>query len=89
MEDLWLPLDDLLAELWSLGTPPQESISVLFGVFERFPDSDGSGVLWSILHGAESLPYDYESLINESYERVPSEMAEIMLYRLAKRKNAR
>ena len=60
MEDLWLPLDDLLAELWSLGTPPQESISVLFEFSKDF-DSDGSGVLWSILHGAESLPYDHES----------------------------
>lgn len=85
----WLALDDLLGELWSLGTPPLESLSVLFGVFERFPDDDGAGVLWSIVHGIESLPYAYNALLTESYRRCPSEMAEIMLARLAKSAAAR
>ena len=82
-DGLWLPLDHLLDELWSVGTPPLESIPVLFGVFERFPHEDGAGVLWSIVHGVESLPYDYEDLLRESHRRVPSEMAEVMLIRLA------
>lgn len=85
----WLPFDDLLKELWSLGTPPLESLSVLFGVFERFPDDDGAGVLWSIVHGIESLPYEYDALLAESYRRCPSEMAQIMLTRLAKSEEAR
>jgi hypothetical protein len=46
--DEWLPLDELIEELWGAGTPPQEAIPILFGVFERFPDTDGAGVLWSI-----------------------------------------
>ncbi|WP_133858903.1 hypothetical protein [Comamonas sp. JUb58] len=86
----WLALDDLLGELWSLGTPPPESLPVLFGVFERFPDDDGAlGVLWSIVHGIESLPYAYDALLTESYRRCPSKMAEIMLARLAKSVAAR
>ena len=85
-DDLWLPLDQLLSELWSIGTPPFESLPVLFGVFERFPNSDGAGVLWSIVHGVESLPYDYDLPLRESHKRVASEMAETMLVRLAKEK---
>lgn len=85
----WLSLDELLVELWSLGTPPLDSLSVLFGVFERFPDDDGAGVFWSIVHGIESLPYDYAALLAESYRRRPSEMAQIMLARLAKSVAAR
>jgi hypothetical protein len=85
----WLALDALLGELWSLGTPPPESLSVLIGVFERFPDDDGAGVFWSIVHGIENLPYAYDALLTESYRRCPSEMAEIMLARLSKSVAAR
>jgi hypothetical protein len=83
-DDEWLPLDDLFEELWETGAPPQEAIPVLFRVFERFPNSDGAGVLWSIVHGIEGLPYNYEVALKQSYDRVPSEMAAIMLRRLAK-----
>lgn len=83
IDGIWLPLDRLLDELWSDGIPPLESLPVLFGVFERFRDDDGGGVLWSIVHGIESLPYDYTVLLRESHDRVPSEMARIMLIRLA------
>ena len=50
----WLPLDNLLSELWSVGVP-QPAIPVLLGIFERVPDEDGAGVLWSVVHGLESL----------------------------------
>lgn len=83
VDGLWLPLDHLLSELWSVGQPPSESLSVLFGVFERFPEDDGAGVFWTIVHCIEGLPYDYEPLLRESYSRVPSEMANVMLIRLA------
>jgi hypothetical protein len=79
----WKPLDHLLDELWSIGTPSKESLQILFEVFERFPEDDGAGVLWSIVHGVESLPYDYEALLRQSHSRVPSLMARIMLTRLA------
>lgn len=79
----WLPLDDLLNELWLSGEPSVGVLPTLFGVFERFPADDGGGVLWSIIHGVEALPYNYEPLLKESYSRVPSEMSKIMLARLA------
>jgi len=84
----WLRLDELLAELWSEGVTPGQ-LSVLFRVFERFPHEDGAGVLWSIVHGVESLPLDYESVLRESLARQPSLMAEVMLGRLenAKRRS--
>ena len=83
VDGVWLPLDRLLDELWCAGLPGSECLPVLFGVFERFPRDDGAGVLWSIVHGVESLPYDYEQLLRESNDRSPSEMAEVMLDRLA------
>ena len=79
----WLPLDNLLNELWLAGEPSVDALPTLFGVFERFPADDGAGVLWSIVHGVEALPYNYEPLLRESYSRVPSEMSKIMLARLA------
>ena len=81
--DMWLPLDDLLNELWLAGQPSIDALPVLFGIFERFPEDDGAGVFWSIVHGVEALPYNYESLLRESYGRVPSEMSKVMLARLA------
>lgn len=77
----WLPLDSLLSELWSIGATA-ECIPVLLGVFERFPDEDGSGVLWSIVHGIEALEIDYGSALRESVSRKPSLMGGIMLGRL-------
>ena len=79
----WLPLDDLLDELWLAGQPQIDVLPILFGVFERFPEDDGAGVFWSIIHGVEALPYNYEPLLWESHGRSPSEMSKIMLTRLA------
>lgn len=79
----WRQLDDLLAELWSEGVT-EGQIPILFRVFERFPDEDGAGVLWSIVHGVESLPFNYEPLLRQSIARQPSFMAAIMLRRLEK-----
>ncbi len=77
----WRPLDALLAELWQLGVR-EGQLSVLFRVFERFPDSDGSGVLWSIVHGVEGLPFDYGPQLRSSLARKSSHMGNIMLERL-------
>jgi hypothetical protein len=77
----WLLLDDLLAELWDAGAPAS-ALPKLFGVFERFPDEDGAGVLWSIVHGVEALGLDYERPLRESVARRPSDMGKIMLGRL-------
>lgn len=84
-DDNWLPLDNLLAELWQhpiqLGM-----LETLFGVFERFPEDDGSGVLWSIVHGVEGLDLDYEPQLRASMTRQESFMGEIMLDRLERSK---
>jgi hypothetical protein len=79
----WRPLDDLLDELWSRGVAAG-SLPILFGVFERFPDDDGAGVLWSIVHGIESLPIDYEPALRASLGRKSSFMGRVMLERLIK-----
>ncbi len=78
----WLPLDDLLNELWLAGEPLVDALPTLFGVFERFPEDDGAGVFWSIIHGVEALSYDYRPMLKESYGRVPAEMSKIMLARI-------
>ncbi len=83
LADSWLPLDNLLNELWLAGEPHVSSLPTLFGVFERFPADDGAGVFWSIVHGVEALPYSYGPMLKESYSRVPAEMSKIMLARLA------
>lgn len=77
----WLPLDYVLGRLWGIGVT-QECVPVLFAVFERFPDEDGVGVLWSIVHGVEALELDYEPLLRQSLFRQSSCMGRIMLDRL-------
>lgn len=83
----WRPLDDLLAELWSVGVT-EECLPVLFSVFERFPTEDGAGVLWSILHGVEALPFPYEEQLKISLDRCPSEMGQVLMNRLLKERVA-
>lgn len=88
MRGNWRPLDDLLDELWSRGLAAG-SLPILFGVFERFPEDDGAGVLWSIVHGIESLPIDYEPALRESLRRKSSFMGRAMLERVVKAKENR
>lgn len=77
----WRPFDDLLGKLWSAGVT-DECLPVLFGVFERYPDEDGFGVLWSVVHGIESLPLDYGQALRDSILRKASFMGRVMLDRL-------
>jgi hypothetical protein len=79
----WRRLDDLLDELWSEGVA-EGQLPILFRVFERFPEDDGGGVLWSILHGIEALPFDYEPFLRASVARQTSFMGRLMLKRLEK-----
>ncbi|HEX4332287.1 MAG TPA: hypothetical protein VH040_09120 [Usitatibacter sp.] len=79
----WRLFEDLLTELWATGVR-EEHLPVLFRVFERYPEEDGAGVLWSILHGVEALPFDYEAPLRESVTRQPSHMGQVMLQRLEK-----
>ncbi len=76
----WRRLDDLLAELWASGAAGRH-VAELLEVLERFPEDDGAGVLWSIVHGVESLP-GYEPELVRSVQRAPSELAVTMIGRL-------
>ena len=67
--------------MWELGVD-EAQLRTLFEVFERFPDEDGAGVLWSIVHGIERLSIDYEDELNRSMSRRPSLMEDIMKQRL-------
>lgn len=79
-EDNWLPLDALVAELWQAGHPEQ-AIPELLSVFERYPEEDGFGVVWSVLHGLEALP-NYEPELLRSLARQPSEFGVLMVGRM-------
>lgn len=79
-EDNWLPLDALVAELWHAGHPEQ-AIPELLSVFERYPEEDGFGVVWGVLHGLEALP-NYEPELLRSLARQPSEFGVLMVGRM-------
>jgi hypothetical protein len=76
----WLRLDALLNELWE--SDDQENFTTdLLRVFEKFPNDDGAGVLWSIIHGVETFK-SYERELIDSLNRQPSEMGLVMLIRI-------
>jgi hypothetical protein len=79
--DDWRPLDGLLAELFTMGQDLAPARPTLFGVFERFPDHDGYGVMWSVLHGIEAIR-NYEIELLASIRRLPTEFGVVMLRRL-------
>jgi hypothetical protein len=76
----WRRLDDLLGELWAAGAAGRH-VADLLAVLERFPEDDGAGVLWSVVHGVESLP-GYEPELVRSVRRGPSMLGVTMVGRL-------
>ncbi len=76
----WKRLDRLLDELFG-SDQPQLGIVPLLRVFERFPEEDGYGVFWSIVHGLESLP-GYEKPLLASINRKPTEFTVLMVNRM-------
>jgi hypothetical protein len=78
--DEWVRLDSLLSELWGAGDPTL-GINTLLEVFSKYPEEDGSGVFWSIVHGLESLNGYEPSLLKATIE-TPSLFGVIMLGRL-------
>lgn len=76
----WLPLDDLLAELFEHEVGPAEQAALLH-LFERYPEDDGEGVLWSAVHGLEATE-GYEAALVASVRRTPSLMGLAMIRRL-------
>jgi hypothetical protein len=78
----WRPLETLFERAFS--TPdPKPYYHAIFGLFERFPEDDGSGVFWSALHGIEAAG-GYEDLLLQYFHRHPSLMTSTMLRRIRK-----
>ena len=60
---------------------PERGIETLFRLYERFPDDDGYGVFWTVLHGLEHLP-GYEPYLKASVRRIPTEFNVLMVNRI-------
>ena len=60
---------------------PERGIETLFRLFERFPNDDGYGVFWTVLHGIEHQP-DYEPHLKASVRHIPTEFNLRMVNRL-------
>jgi hypothetical protein len=58
-----------------------ELYRALFGVFECFPEHDGYGIFWSMVHLLEKSSR-YESYLLESIRRRPTQFNLLMLNRL-------
>lgn len=58
-----------------------QELRALFDVFERFPEQDGFGVFWGILHTLEGLE-GYEPELVASVTRLPCEFNVLMINRL-------
>ncbi len=49
----------------------ERSLETLFRLFERFPNDDGYGIFWTMLHGIEDQP-SYAPLLKASVRRALS-----------------
>jgi hypothetical protein len=76
----WRDLDVLLGELWATQRQ-KEAIPNLFNILERFPKDDGAGVLYSVLHGLESIE-GYEIELLKSVKRQPTDFTIQMIRRI-------
>lgn len=59
----------------------QPEFRALLSVFERFPEDDGYGIFWSIVHCLEACE-GYEPVLIESVSRTPAEFNVLMVNRL-------
>jgi hypothetical protein len=76
----WRGLDNLLDELWQTGDQEKE-LKHLLALFIRFPEDDGAGVLWSVVHGIETFK-EYEQELLNSLNRQPSHLGVVMVKRI-------
>jgi hypothetical protein len=59
-----------------------DNLDVWFRLYERFPNEDGGGIFWSILHGIETYHPHADRLVVESVLRQPSEFPLMMVNRI-------
>jgi hypothetical protein len=76
-------LDHLAVEFFPHPLAPDQ-LDAWFRLFERFPESDGHGVFWSILHGIEAQS-GYERSVVASVLRNPTHFPVLMVNRLINR----
>ncbi|WP_284620792.1 hypothetical protein [Aquabacterium humicola] len=73
-------LDAAVATALTCGLS-QSDKEALLQVFERFPEEDGFGVFWSILHALESAD-NYEHELVASVRRAPNLFNTLMINRI-------
>jgi hypothetical protein len=73
-------IDRLIAELFATEQPDQGT-AILFQIFERFPNEDGYGGFWAVLHALERIS-GYENSLVDSVRWQPSSFAVLMINRL-------
>ena len=73
-------LDEAIRTVDLSGCGARE-IREMLAVFERFPDDDGYGIFWSLVHCLEKCR-GYEPLLVESAARAPTEFNLSMVSRL-------
>jgi len=76
LEQLAVSLDALDATKLNMN-----DVAQLLGIFDRFPDDDGFGGFWQILHLLEKAG-GYESALVDSVRRSPGEFNLMMINRL-------
>ena len=76
----WRGIDALVKRIVAVRVKG-EKLAHIFRLFERFPDTDGSGVFLSLRHVVEATP-GYETALVASLQRTPSEGALAIAYAL-------
>ena len=79
VNDEWDSLDELIEEASEFSG--EAIVKALLNVLERYPNNDGYGVFWSIVHSLEAIG-GYEKELVNSISRQPHEMSILMLNRL-------
>nr|WP_086938053.1 hypothetical protein [Thaumasiovibrio occultus] len=74
----WLGLDALLQRIEAMD---QDTIAACLNVFERFPDDDGAGVFFTIIHCLEHFG-NYAAALVTSVEQSPNHWNLLMLNRM-------
>ena len=80
VDDDWLPLEDLIAEALD-HSDANATFPSLLNLFSRFPEEDGGGVFWSIIHGLETFP-DYQPALLSAIRVQPTDLSLTMVNRL-------
>lgn len=75
----WNDLDLLIQR--TSEQPGRDVVRALLNLFERYPEHDGFGVFWSVIHALENMG-SYEEELVKSIQRQPHEMSLTMLNRL-------